>query len=163
MASPAYGRSPSVRLRFISENASLLCMFVSPSTSHFTKLLTRARFFGPCHWLYIFVPCLVFRVHVAGDLNKTISFVLSVLTTSFTRANCPRMPHRVYGPGQNRHQKVFHLSPSCLCKGARHSENLFLIHNMNSICRLCTLHCKYFPANTHDTARSFQLKCSEWA
>jgi len=24
--------------------------------------------------------------------------------------------------------------PSCLWRGARHSENLFLIHNMNSIC-----------------------------
>jgi len=23
------------------------------------------------------------------------------------------------------------------CRVARHSENLFLIHNMNSICRLC--------------------------
>jgi len=34
-------------------------------------------------------------------------------------------------------------------QGVRHSENLFLIHNMNSICRLCKL-IKYFPANTHN-------------
>jgi len=25
--------------------------------SHFTKLFTRTRFFGPCHCSYIFVPC----------------------------------------------------------------------------------------------------------
>jgi len=53
--------------------------------SHFTKL-TRALFFGPCRCSYIFVPCLAFRVHVAGDLNKTISFVAGVLSTSFARA-----------------------------------------------------------------------------
>jgi len=40
--------------------------------------------------------------------------------------NCPRMPHRVCGPGQNRCQKVFHWRPSYLCRGIRHSENLFL-------------------------------------
>jgi len=40
--------------------------------SHFTKLLSRALFFGPCHCSYLFVPCLALRVHVAGDLNKTI-------------------------------------------------------------------------------------------
>jgi len=33
---------------------------------------------------------------------------------------------RVCGPGQNRRQKVFHWGPSCSCRGARHSENLFL-------------------------------------
>jgi len=54
--------------------------------------------------------------------------------------NCLRMPHRVCEPGQNRRQKVFHWRPSCLCRGTRHSENLFLIHNMNSIWRLCKLH-----------------------
>jgi len=32
--------------------------------------------------------------------------------------SCPRMLHRVCGPGQNRRQKVFHWEPSCLCKGA---------------------------------------------
>jgi len=39
--------------------------------------------------------------------------------------NWPRMPHRVYGPEQNRRQKVFHWGPSYLCKGARHSETFF--------------------------------------
>jgi len=53
--------------------------------------------------------------------------------------NFPRIPHRVCGPGQNRRQKVFHWGPSYLRRGTRHSENLFLIHNMNSICRLCKL------------------------
>jgi len=38
-----------------------------------------------------------------------------------------RMPHRVCGPGQNRRKNVYHWEPSCLCKGARHSENLYLI------------------------------------
>ena len=57
--------------------------------------------------------------------------------------NCLRMAHRVCGPGQNRRQKVW--GPSCLCRGARHSENLFLIHNMNSICRLCKLIINIFP------------------
>jgi len=40
--------------------------------------------------------------------------------------NCPRMPHGVCGPGKNRCQKVFHWGPSCLFRGFRHSENLFL-------------------------------------
>jgi len=78
-------------------------------------------------------------------------------------ANCLRMPHRVCGPGKNRRQKVFHWRPSCLCRGGRHSETLFLIHNMNSISRLCKLHYKYFPANAHDTARRFQLRFFERA
>jgi len=43
--------------------------------SHFIKLLNRALFVGPCHCSHIFLACLAFRVHVAGDLNKTISFV----------------------------------------------------------------------------------------
>jgi len=41
----------------------------------------------------------------------------------------PEYP-RVCGPGQNRRQKVFHWGPSCLCRRARNSENLFLFHNM---------------------------------
>jgi len=56
---------------------------------------------------------------------------------------------RECGPGQNRRQKV-HWGPSCLCSGTRRSENLYLIHNMNSTCRLCKLSIKYFPANTHN-------------
>jgi len=40
--------------------------------------------------------------------------------------NCPQISPRICGPGQNRRQKVFHWGPSCLCRGPRHSENLFL-------------------------------------
>jgi len=65
--------------------ACFVCLCHHP-LSHFTKLLDRALFFGPCHCSYILVPCLAFRVPVTGDLNKTISFVASVLTTSFARA-----------------------------------------------------------------------------
>jgi len=54
--------------------------------SHLTKLLTRSLFFGPSHCSYIFVPCLSFGVHVAGDHNKTISFVVGVLSTLFAHA-----------------------------------------------------------------------------
>ena len=50
--------------------------------------------------------------------------------------SAPNVPH-VFGCGKNRHQKVFHWGPSCLCRGARHSENVYLMHNMNSICTLC--------------------------
>ena len=73
--------------------------------SHFTKLLTRALLFGPCHCSYIFVPRLAFRVHVAGDLDKTISFVVGALSTSFTCAflgliyqspSCPMLGVRKY-------------------------------------------------------------------
>jgi len=46
---------------------------------------------------------------------------------------------RVCGPGQNRRQKVFHWGPSYLFMEARNSENVYLIHNMNSICSLCKL------------------------
>jgi len=55
------------------------------------------------------------------------------------RGNCRRMSPRVCGLWQSRCQKVFHWGPSCLCRGARHSKNIFLIHNMNRICRLCKL------------------------
>jgi len=33
---------------------------------------------------------LAFRVHVAGDLNKAISFVVAVLSTSFVRSRFAR-------------------------------------------------------------------------
>jgi len=33
-----------------------------------------------------FVPCLPFRVHVAGDPNEKLPFIASVLSTSFARA-----------------------------------------------------------------------------
>jgi len=62
-----------VWLRFIWENASMLAWYICATTyerSHFTKLLIRVILFMPYHCLYIFVPCLAFRVHVARDLNK---------------------------------------------------------------------------------------------
>jgi len=78
VATPAHGLlelSPSLRLRFISENGSLLALYICATTHgpHFTKLLTWALSLGTWHCSYIFVPCLAFRIHVAGDLNKTIS------------------------------------------------------------------------------------------
>jgi len=44
---------------------------------------------------------------------------------------------RVCESGQNRPQKVSHWSLHDCAGRGRHSENLFLIHNMNRICRLC--------------------------
>ena len=41
--------------------------------------------------------------------------------------------------------RVFHWGHSYLLKGVRHSENLFLIHNMNSNCRLCKVIMNVFP------------------
>jgi len=70
-----------------------ICIFVPLPQSHFTKLLIRAFLFEPCHCSYIFVPCLAFRIHVASDLNKTISFVvkqyrsLDFVRSRFTRAH----------------------------------------------------------------------------
>ena len=54
-------------------------------------------------------------------------------------------PHLPYRPGQNRRQKILHLGASCVCRGARHSEYLFSIHNMNSICRFCKLIINILP------------------
>ena len=72
----------------------LLCVFVPPpkGRSHFTKLLTRALFFVPCHCSYIFVLCPAFYVHVARDLNKAISFVAGI-----TRAHTlePKLPYAI--------------------------------------------------------------------
>jgi len=48
---PAHGllrHSLSLRLRFILENASWLSLYICACT-HFTKLLTRDFFTGPCH------------------------------------------------------------------------------------------------------------------
>jgi len=83
------GLNPSLCIWFILENASKLACFVylcHHHRSHLTKLLTRALFFGPCHCSYVFVPCLDYRVHFAGDLNKTISFVVGALSSYFVRA-----------------------------------------------------------------------------
>jgi len=44
------------------------------------------------------------------------------------------MPHHVCGPEQNRSQKVSHWGlHACAGVRARHSENLFLIHNIHVI------------------------------
>ena len=67
-------------------HACLLCMFVTTPTVPLPKLLIRSLFFGPCHCSCIFVLCLAVRAHVAGDLNKAISFAVGVLLTSFARA-----------------------------------------------------------------------------
>jgi len=56
-------------------------MVVPPPTP-----LTWALFIVLCHCSCVFVLCLAFRVHVAGDLNQKVSFVASVLPTSFARA-----------------------------------------------------------------------------
>ena len=46
---------------------------------------------GPCHCLYIFVPCLAFRVHVAGNPNQKISFVVGILSTSLALYSGPSL------------------------------------------------------------------------
>ena len=62
--------------------------FVYCATTHGPTLLVvnSGSFAGPCRCSYIFVLCLAFHAYVAGDLNKTISFLVGVLSTSFTRA-----------------------------------------------------------------------------
>jgi len=63
----------------------LLCIFVAPLISLITVVnLGSTR--GLCYYSSIFVPCLAFRIHVAGDLNQKLSFVASVLLTSFALA-----------------------------------------------------------------------------
>jgi len=90
VATPAHGLlgfSLSLRLRFLYRRTQACLIYLCHHRrSHFTKLLTRALLFGPCHCSYIFVPHLAFRVNVAGDLDKTISFVAGVLSTSFAPA-----------------------------------------------------------------------------
>jgi len=54
----------------------LLCIFVAPPTSPIRLV----------HYSYVFVPCLAFGIHAAGDLNQKVSFVARVLSTSFARA-----------------------------------------------------------------------------
>ena len=76
------------------EHACFVYLYHHPQ-AHFTKLLTRALFFGACHCSYIFVPCLAFRIHFAGDLNKTISFIAGVLSTSFARTLEPELPFAI--------------------------------------------------------------------
>ena len=63
-----------------SELACCLYLYHQPR-SHFTTLLTWVLFIGPCHCSYIFVPCLAFCAHIAGDGNKTASSVVGVLST----------------------------------------------------------------------------------
>jgi len=61
--------------------------------------------------------------------------------------NSPRMPHPVSaGLGRTVTRKCsIHWGPLFLCSGVRHSENVYLIQNMNSICRLCKLTINIFP------------------
>jgi len=75
VATPAHGLlgfSPIPRLRFISEYASLHCIFVPPPCFHFTTLLTRALFYGSFHCSYVFVPRLAFhkrQIFIFGALS----------------------------------------------------------------------------------------------
>ena len=87
VATPAHGLlglSPSLRLRSLSENSSLLALYICATTHGPTSLSWELGLFSldlvTVRCSYIFVPCLAF-----GDLNKTISFPVSVLSTSFTR------------------------------------------------------------------------------
>jgi len=43
------------------------------------EVVNSGSFHWACHCSYIFIPCLAFRVHVAGDLNQKILFVVDVL------------------------------------------------------------------------------------
>jgi len=58
------------------KQACLLCIFVPPPS-------VPLRVFSLGHFSYVFVPCLAIRAHFASDLNKTISFVIGALSTSF--------------------------------------------------------------------------------
>jgi len=77
---------PSITIS--SEERELACFvyLCHHPRSQFISLFTQAIFIWPYHCSYIFVTCLAFRVHAAGDLNKPISFVVAVLSTSFARA-----------------------------------------------------------------------------
>jgi len=91
VATPAHGLlglSSNLRLRYISENASLLVLYICATTDGATSLSCYLGLltFGPCHCSYIFVPCPAFRVHVVGDLNNITSFVVGVLPPLFARA-----------------------------------------------------------------------------
>ena len=86
----------------IADNASLLALYICATTHgpHFTKLLSRALFFWPCQCTYKFIPCLAFRVHVAGDLNKTIvrsRRSLDFVRSRFTRGHPfePELPYAI--------------------------------------------------------------------
>ena len=79
---PAHGLPGSARVfDYDWRTRAFVALFCHHPRSHFAKLLTRALFIGPRHCSYIFVPCLAFRVHVARDLNKTILFLVGVLST----------------------------------------------------------------------------------
>ena len=54
------------------------------------------------------------------------------------------------------------LGASCLCRWARHSQHLYLMHNINSICRLCKLIINIL-SHIPTIVRSFQLKFFERA
>jgi len=49
--------------------ACLLCVFVPPHTS-LIKDGNSGFFIGLYHYLYIFIPRLVFGIHVGSDLNQ---------------------------------------------------------------------------------------------
>ena len=63
----------------IAERELACFIYLCHHPLHWKRLQTRVLFIGPCHCSYIFVPCLPFRVPAAGNLNKTILFVVDVL------------------------------------------------------------------------------------
>jgi len=75
------GLSPGLRLGFISENASLFCMFVSPPTVLLHLVVSSASFLWALS-LFIYLRSmsglLLSCCNLAGDLNKTILFAVGV-------------------------------------------------------------------------------------
>jgi len=59
--------------------------------------------------------------------------------------NCLRMPPMSAGLGRTVARKSSIGGLHVCARGARHSENLYLIHNMKSICRLCKIIINIFP------------------
>ena len=103
----------------------LLCIFAPQRKvrSHFTKLLTRALFFGSCHCSYIFVSCLAFRVHVAGDLmNKRTKW----LRIRLSWRNSNKRVSLSFKLGGSRGLRVLHYG--CYANGFRFDFQLFFLN-----------------------------------
>jgi len=94
VATPAHellGLSPSLRLRYIYRRtrACLLCIFVPPPTVPLHLVVNSDSFLWTVSLFIYFRSVSVLSrscCSFAGDLNKTISFVVGVLSTAFARA-----------------------------------------------------------------------------
>jgi len=86
--------------------------------------------------IFVFIICLFLKIFLS-----TTEFGEALKRFGVTAPECPPCLRAWTEPSP----KVFHRAPSCLCRGARHSENVYLFHNMNSICRLCKLIINIFP------------------